>query len=274
MNGSSTVRYVEVRGRRLFVREAGTGPHVLLLHGIPTNSELWRDVVPRLAHRARAIAPDLLGYGRSDAPGGLPLGVEAQTEYVLELLDSLGVERVTVVGHDIGGAVAQILATRHPDRVERLALVNSVCYDNWPIPEMKALQAAAGVVEHLPARLTTKGVELGLRRGFVHQDRAESFLDAFLEPFSTAEGLDVFVEHARALHCRPTEEAAPRFPSIAVPTAIIWGRQDPFFEVKWAERLAADIPTAELTLVDEASHFAPADAPEPVAEALLRLLER
>lgn len=273
MTATPETRRIPTRGGELFVQLAGQGPPVLLLHGIPTRSELWRDVIPRLARRARVIAPDLLGYGRSDAPGEHPVGIEAQAGYVLQLLDALDVPRATVVGHDIGGGVAQLLAVRHSARVERLGLVNSVSYDSWPIPEMRAIQVAAPVVEHLPAGPTATGLELGLRRGFVDQDRGRRFLSEFLEPFSTPEGLDVFVQHARSLDPRPTEELAPDLPRLRIPVAVVWGRHDPFQPPEWAERLASDIPTAELTWV-EASHFSPADNPEAVAEALERLLDR
>ena len=271
---SATGQMVRVADRNLHVRMQGGGPVVLLLHGIPTNGLLWRDVAPHLAGRARVLAVDLLGYGRSDRPAGQPVDVVAHAEYMVELLDELGIERATVVGHDIGGGIAQNLAVRYPERVERLGLVNSVCYDSWPIPEMKALKATAPVVEHLPPGLTTDAIKLWLRRGFVHKDRADDFLDLFLEPFSTPEGLDVFVEHARSLDSRSTEEIAPALSKLDIPVGIAWGRQDPFLKPKWAERLLADIPTAELSWIEDSSHFAPADAPDAVAAALERLLDR
>ena len=270
----TTSRTAQVAGRTLHYHELGEGPAVLLVHGIPTRALLWRDVAPRLAARARVLAVDLLGYGRSDAPAGLPVDIASQAGYLVGLLDALGVERATVVGHDIGGGMAQILATRHRERVERLGLVNSVCYDSWPIPEMRAIQATAAVFGELPPDLATAGLKRGLSRGFVHGDRAEEFLDLFLEPFSTREGLEVFVEHARSLDARHTEEVAPLLPSLRIPVGIAWGVRDPFQKVHWAERLFADVPHAELTRIEDASHFAPADAPEPVAEALLRLLDR
>ncbi len=265
---------VQVAGRSLRVQMRGEGPPVLLIHGIPTNGELWRDVMPRLAERARVIAVDMLGYGRSERPRGLPVDIGSHAAYLAEMLDALQIERATVVGHDIGGGAAQILAVRYPERVERLGLVNCACYDNWPVSGIKAIQATAPVVEHLPPGLTTDGLKLWLRRGFVDQERADDFLDLFLEPFSTDEGLEVFVEHARALDSRQTEEIAPRLSTLRIPVAVVWGAQDPFLKVEWAERLARDIPTAELTRIEHASHFAPADAPEEVTTALLRLLER
>lgn len=240
----------------------------------PTNGLLWRDVAPRLATRARVLAVDLLGYGRSDAPGDLALDLPAHTARVVALLDALGIAQATVVGHDIGGGVAQLLAVRHAERVSRLGLINSVCYDVWPIPEMKAIKATAPVVERLPAGLTTEGVKLGLLRGFVHRERGEDFLDDFLAPFATAAGLGVFVDHVRALNSASTEEIAPLLPQIRVPSAVVWGAQDPFLKVENAERLATDLPTAQLTRIPDASHFSPADAPDAVADALLRLVAR
>lgn len=276
MPDAERIRKVQVSGRSLHLREWGdpAGEVVLLIHGIPTNGQLWRDVAPRLSARSRVLAPDLLGYGESDRPAGAPVDIVAHAVYLVELLDVLQVPSATVVGHDIGGGVAQNLAVRHPERVSRLGLVNSVCYDSWPIPEVKAIQATAPLVERMPAGLTAGGLKLWLRRGFVHGDRADLFLDLFLAPFSTPEGLDVFVDHARALDSKHTEEIAPMLRDLRVPVAVAWGVQDPFQKVKWAERLQADIPTAELIRIQEASHFAPADAPDAVADALERLLER
>ncbi|MBA2672011.1 MAG: alpha/beta hydrolase [Gemmatimonadetes bacterium] len=245
-----------------------------MIHGIPSHGGLWREVAVQLSTRARVIAPDLLGYGKSDASGGAPVDIVSQSGYLLQVLDELGVQRVTVVGHDIGGGVAQILAVQHTDRVARLGLVNSVCYDSWPIPEMKAAQKTAGVVEHLPPGLTSEGLKLFLGRGFVNQDRADRFLDDFLDRFSKGDGMKQFAEHARALDPTPTRELAPRLPELSMPVAVVWGRQDPFQKPKYAERLASDIPDAELTWIDDASHFAPADAPAQVAAALNRLLDR
>lgn len=273
-DSSPAARLLPVAGRTLHLREEGEGPPVLLVHGVPTSALLWSDVAPRLAARARVLAVDLLGYGVSDPPAGLPVDVPAHARYLLELLDALGVERATVVGHDVGGGVAQHLAVHHPERVERLGLVNCVCYDNWPVPEMKAIQATAPVFERLPAGPTAAALRAGLRRGFAHPDRADRFLDAFLEPFSTREGLELLVEHVRAQDSRYTEALAPLLPRLRMPAAVVWGARDPFLEPRWGERLAADVPGAELTLLPEASHFSPADAPREVAEALLRLLER
>jgi len=213
--GAERSQEIQVEQRSIHVREWGdpAADPVVMIHGIPTHGGLWRDVAARLSSRARVIAPDMLGYGRSDAPRGRPVDIESQAGYLLRVLDELGVRRATVVGHDIGGGVAQILAVRHGERVTRLGLVNSVCYDSWPIPEMKAARATAGVVEHLPPGLTSQGLKLFLRRGFVHGDRADRFLDDVLERFAEEDGMQVFAEHARALDPAPTQALAPRLPN-------------------------------------------------------------
>lgn len=265
---------IPIDGRRLHVREEGAGEPVLLVHGLPTNGLLWKEVAPALAERARVIVPDLLGFGASDRPAGLPVSLDAHAGYLLRVLDSLGVGRATVVGHDIGGGVAQILAVRHPERVAGLGLIDCVAYDNWPVWEMRAIRLTAPLFAHLPAGPTAAAIGLGLRRGFEDGDRARRYLPLFLDPFAAPGGMRLLVEHTLALHARQTEAVAPGLPGVRVPAAVVWGARDPFFAPRWGERLAADIPGARLTLVDAASHFSPADAPDAVAKALLDLLLR
>lgn len=121
-------RSVRVGSRRLNVWVAGTrGPLVVLIHGLPSNHLLWRDVVPALADHAHVIAVDLLGYGASDVPTSNSVNIVAKAGYVAELLDEFDVERATVVGHDVGGRVTQILAVQHRTLVGRLALPGSIC---------------------------------------------------------------------------------------------------------------------------------------------------
>ena len=273
--GVGTTQQVRAAGRAFHVWTAGdAGPAVVLIHGIPTNHAVWRDVVPHLAGRARVFAVDLLGYGHSDRPAGMPVDIAAQASYVDQLMGALGLERATVVGHDIGGGVAQILAVRHAGRVERLGIVDGVCYDGWPVPAVKALRAASPAIERLPARATVEFLQLLLRGGFVHQARAGAFTRAFVEPFATTQDPTTLVQHLRSLDPRHTMEVVPALRGLRVPVAVVWGRRDHQMKPKYGQRLANDIPTAELTWVSDASHFVPADTPDAVAAALHRLLDR
>jgi len=174
-------RTAELSGGRLAYVDEGDGPAVVLLHGFPTSSHLWRDLVPILAPRFRAIAPDLLGYGDSDHPGDPEtLTIRAQAGYVRELLDRIGVDEVAAVGHDIGGGVAQLLALE--GGVRTLVLLDSISFDSWPIEAVRMIQAARpedvdrSFVEELLA--LTFDLGMGDRGRLADQD-----LDEYVRPW-------------------------------------------------------------------------------------------
>lgn len=270
-----TRELVDIGGRRLNVWRAGDrGPVVLLVHGLPTNHLLWHDVVPQLGVRAQVLAVDMLGYGWSDAPGDRPVDLAAQAGYLLDLLDALGVHRFTVVGHDLGGGVAQILATAGGDRVEAVGVVDGVCFDGWPVPVVRAMQLARPVLRHWPPRLLRAGLERGLRGLFIHQDRAETFVPWFAAPWAAADGPARLDQHLRSLHPAYTLSAAPFLPRLSVPVEIVWGRHDSQMQLRYGQRLAEAVPTARLSVVEDAHHFVPADTPGPVLDAVRRLLAR
>src|SRR5215216_1966678 len=132
---SEQKRYVEVGEARVAYREEGDGEPLLLLHGCPFSSFIWRKVIPLLSPRYRCMAPDLLGLGDTETPEGADWSLRAQAAMVIGFLDALGIERAHVVGHDQGGAIAQLLASEHPERVDRLVISNAEAYDNWPSDE-------------------------------------------------------------------------------------------------------------------------------------------
>ncbi len=137
-------RSVELEGLsykklRVAWTDLGEGEPVILLHGIPTWSFLYNEVIPPLAETARIIAPDFLGHGYSDRRDFFDRSLLAQTGMIIRLMDHLGIERADFVGHDTGGGVALIMAINHPERVARLVLTNVVAYDSWPIDDMIAL---------------------------------------------------------------------------------------------------------------------------------------
>ena len=119
--------------------DLGRGEPVILLHGIPTWSFLYNEVIPLLAESNRVVAPDFLGHGYSDRRDFFDRSLRAQTDMILRLMDHLGIARASFVGHDTGGGVALIMAIEHPERVDRLVLTNVVAYDSWPIDDMIAL---------------------------------------------------------------------------------------------------------------------------------------
>src|ERR1700716_2709837 len=118
----------------------GQGPPILLLHGIPSSSYLWRDIIDPLSTTFDVLAPDLLGYGDSDKRLDADLAIAAQERDIVAFLETLGVHQVAVAGHDIGGGVAQLMAVDEPERVARLILIDSIVDNNWPVAQIARLK--------------------------------------------------------------------------------------------------------------------------------------
>ncbi len=269
--------FVEAGGARLYTYAAGTrggGEPVVLLHGFPTSSHLWAKVAGCLPAGHRVVLVDLLGYGRSDRPRGLPLTLRAHAERVVELLDALGINYACVVGHDVGAGVAQQLAVRWPQRVARLGLVSAVAYDEWPARELRLARAMLPLTRHLPPTFLLSLLRKELLRGYAEPDAGARSVARYVRPFATAEGRDALVEHLLALDAGETQALAPRLKELVMPAAVVAGAHDPFVPPAVAERLAADIPQATLELVPDGRHFLPEEQPRAVADAITRLLAR
>jgi pimeloyl-ACP methyl ester carboxylesterase len=251
-----------------------SGPTVLLIHGIPTNHTLWSDVVPLLAGHARVVAVDLLGYGDSDAPDGSGVDLASQAASLLTLLDVLDRPHAIVVGHDLGGGIAQIMATAGTERVTGMAVVDGVCYDAWPVPLVRLMKLAWPAIRVAPPAVVARLLRTALRTLFAHQDRAGVFIDRFVEPWSRPGGPARLAQHLRSLDSVYTQTVAPFLPRLPMPVEVVWGQQDHQMKPRYGRRLARDIPGARLTLVPDASHFVPADRPDVVADAVRSLIDR
>ena len=268
--------FIDVGGARLYYWATGTragGEPIVLLHGFPTSSHLWVRTAGLLATGHRVLVVDLLGYGRSDRPRGLALGVRAHAERVIELLDVLGINYACVVGHELGGGVAQAMAVRWPQRVARLALVCPVAYDEWPARELRLARGMLPLTRHLPPTFLLGMLRKELQRGYTDRGGDRS-IHRYLRPFATAEGRDALVEHLMALDAAETTQLAPRLRDLVMPTTIVAGAHDPFVAAAACERLAGDVPGAVLEVVPDGRHFLPEEAPRAVAEAVGRLLSR
>ncbi len=252
--------------------DVGEGEPVLLLHGIPTWSFLYADVIPLLEPHCRVIAPDFLGHGWSDRRDRFDRSLIAQTDAVLALLDALGIERATVVGHDTGGGVALILAIDHPERVARLVLSNVVAYDSWPIGDMIALSDPSWRAKSVSQ--VVDFVAEGLSEGIHNVDRlTPAFREGIVAPYADEEGKISLIRNASALNTNHTMALVDRHREITAPTLLLWGQHDPWQTIGDGERLAEEIPDAQLVRV-EASHWIPQDAPVEFAEQLVDFLRQ
>ena len=259
------------RPLRVAWTELGEGKPVILLHGIPTWSFLYNEVIPLLAGKVRIIAPDFLGHGYSDRRDIFDRSLVAQTAMVLRLMDHLDIQQATMVGHDTGGGVALIMAIHHPKRVERLVLTNVVAYDSWPIDDMIALgnpnwrsKSPKEVVDFVAS---------GLPDGIYNKERlTPEFTAGIVAPYSDEEGKISLIRNASALNTNHTTMLVDKHRSIEAPTLCLWGVHDPWQTIADGIRLSEEIPDARLVRVENASHWIPHDTPQIFAEEVSRFI--
>ncbi|MEV3934418.1 alpha/beta hydrolase [Glycomyces sp. NPDC049804] len=242
------------------------GPPVLLLHGTYW-SRVWLPVLDGLAAAGlRPIAVDLPGLGHSDGELDLETGtVPALADWVGRFATALGITGpVAVAGHDIGGAVAQRLLVHGPVAVSRLALVNSVTYDSWPVGSVARYRD--------PEAVFTAEELLGARRQAVTTALAgaatEALVGEYLEPWTREEVRRNWVRYVGAADCRFTMELLPALLRSETPKLLVWGEDDQFQGVAYAERFVSEVPRTTLVRVPGAGHIPMENAPGRVAEAL------
>jgi pimeloyl-ACP methyl ester carboxylesterase len=269
-------RVIALDGDRVAYRTAGTGPMLLLVHGMAGSSVTWRHVMPALARRYTVLAPDLLGHGRSDKPRG-EYSLSAHVNTLRGLLDALGRQRATVVGQSLGGGVAMQLAYEFPERCERLVLVNSGGLGREVNLILRGLTLpGADYVFPLVCspRLRDAGnlVATWLGRAGVRSTPASqeiwrsyaSLVDAATRRAFFRGLRDVIDSGGQAVSALSRLYRAAK-----LPTLIVWGAQDPFIPVGHAVAAHEAIPGSRLEIFDGVGHYPHCEAPERFVEVLV-----
>ena len=251
--------------------DLGQGPPLVLLHGIPTWSYLYVNVIDRLSKHYRVIAPDFLGHGYSDHRDLFDRSLEVQARLVLRLLDHLGIERAHLVGHDTGGGVALILAIRHPEVIDRLVLSNIVAYASWPIDDMLALGNP-----NWAAKSSTELADFlleGYREGLSNPERlTPTFADGIRAPYLSDTGKVSLIRNAASLNTNHTTQLVPHHGKITAPALVLWGVDDPWQTIADGRRLAGEIPGARLVELTGTSHWLQQDNPGAFTGWVLKFL--
>lgn len=264
--------FAQIDGVTTAYRRTGSGDPLLLLHGVGSYSYIWRRIVPLLADRFDVIAPDLAGCGYSDAQPDQALDLRAQYERIERLMQHLGTERAHVVGHDFGGAIAQLIAIDGAERVRTLMLINSIGYDYWPVRAIKT--ARFPIVRQLTLALLDRTVfATMLRRAVHHTERiTDDVVNQYKAPYRSVARRRTLMRFLRALDHRYLVSRAADLRLLTVPTCVVRSKQDAYLNRAISLRLAQDIPTATLVEVDMAGHFIQEDQPEQIAQLLLNLV--
>lgn len=248
----------------------GEGPPVVMVHGTPTRSYLWREVVPALRGGRRVYLYDLPGYGESEKAEGQEVSIAAQARVLGELIEAWGLEEPAIAGHDIGGGIVLRAHLLEGVAFERIAVLDPVVLSPWltePRSSTWHVQEHAEAYERMPDHLFEAFFAAYL--GETNSDLGEEAFEAYLAPWRGEEGRQAFVRQALQFEEHHTGEIEPRLGSIEAPVLVAWGEEDGWLDPSQAPRLREKIPGSKLNLIPRAGHFVQEDAPDEVAEELV-----
>jgi pimeloyl-ACP methyl ester carboxylesterase len=255
--------------------EAGTGPPIVFVHGLLVNANLWRRVVAELSASFRCIALDLpLGSHLQPMPAGADLTPPALADLIADAIEALGLDDVTLVGNDTGGALCQLVVTRRPQRIGRVVLTSCDYRDNFPPAAFRPLILAARAPGALRAILTTLRPRpprrLPLAFGWlakrpIEPEAEDTYVLAALADAGVMADLRRVLVGIDARHTNAAADALGRFER---PALIAWSREDRFFPPRHAEEMAATLPDARLEWIDDSYTFSPEDQPARLAKLI------
>ncbi|MDX6651042.1 MAG: hypothetical protein QOJ97_2993 [Solirubrobacteraceae bacterium] len=277
----AAVREAAIPQGTIRYRELGSGPPVVLVHGLLNNGLLWRDVAPELSGDFRVIVPNWpLGSHSPPLRDDADLSPPGLARIVAGFLEALDLEDVTLVGNDTGGAISQLVAVHHPERLARLVLTPCDAYDNFLPPMFRPLQLAArvpGAVFVIAQSLRPRPARrLPFAFGWLSKrPLARDVSDAFLAPVLHDRRIRREVAKVlKGISPRHTQEAARRFAEFGKPVLIAWAPEDRFFPMEHAERLSQAFPDARLERIEDSWTYVPTDQPGRTAQLIADFARR
>lgn len=271
-----TSHHTTVDGLDLHWTEAGSGPPVLLLHGWPTHSGLYRHALPKIAPHRRAIALDLPGFGQSSKSLKVSYSFRFYERILDGFLEHLEIETTGLVVHDLGGPIGLYWALHNQERLTDLTLLNTLVY-----PEMSPMVMAFVASARMPilSRLLTTRFAIGeaLRFGMVNKHLMEREDQAlYQDPFEDLDAREALRRTAYGLHPEGFQTLGSRIHELDCPVRLIYGEKDRILPRvrRTMERVADELPQAELTSIPDCGHFLQEDQPDEVASLLADFLAR
>jgi pimeloyl-ACP methyl ester carboxylesterase len=267
--------FVEVGAHRLYYYAAGTrgeGDPIILLHGFPTSSHLWSNLISLLPAGHRLVIPDLLGYGRSDLAEPADLSLDGHAQRVIDLMDTLGIARGCLVGHHLGAAVAATVAATCPGRITHLAMLHPLGADVTFTGVFAVMRAFMPLVRITPAALLRAPIRANLIRWFSDPIRGRPSVEQYVTSWQRPARWRQLLRHLAALKPEDMVECTRRLAQLDLPVAIVASDEDPAVPRVALEHVRQALPKATLDIVRDARHFSPEESPERIADVVARLL--
>ncbi len=278
--GTTAVETVELDAGTIRYRDSGSGSTIVFAHGLLVDGALWRKVTPRLEGEFRCVVPDLpLGSHREAMKADADLTPPGVAKILADFIAALELDDVTLVGNDTGGAISQLVAANHPERLGRLVLTPCDAYENFLPPFFRPMQYAAkvpGLLTALVQPVRFRAVQrspLGFGMLISPDNVDPDVLDSWVRPYLTNAGVrrDA-IKFLRSISNRYTIEAAEKLRSFDRPVLIAWAPEDRFFKLRFAERLEDEIPNARLVRIENSRTFVSEDQPERLAEEIAQFV--
>lgn len=266
--------YIEVRGKKIFYKHSGSGPVMVLLHGIPTHSALWDDMIIVLRKSYSVYAFDLLGFGESERLDSFEINIKSQARFFFDVFEKLSLKDIIIVGHDIGGGIAQIMAVSNPGIFKAMVLIDSACYDSWPIKLLSAESRLEMLFNHLPHDVLYDLFTGYIRDGLYNKEKAEKIAGKYWKYVGEGQNIKSFLEAVQSFDNKYTLEISRMLSTIRMPVLIIWGKYDAYIRMSFGYRLSEDIRNSDIEIIDNAGHFLPEDQPEKAADIISNFLRK
>ncbi|MFA5326784.1 MAG: alpha/beta hydrolase [Prolixibacteraceae bacterium] len=262
-----------VSGHSINYYREGTGETIILVHGITTYSFIWIELFYSLKNQFDVIAVDLLGCGESDKSIDVDYSIKYQTNLIFEFIVQLKLEKIHIVGHDVGGGLAQIFTVRHPESVITSTFVNPVGYDFWPVQPIVAMRTP--IVRQLAMATLDFGMfKLIVQRGVFYKERVTTeLMNYFFKPMRTKLGRKAFLHFASCLDNRNLLEISDELKQIKTPVLIVRGEADVYLRPDISLKLNHEIPGSQLVIISDAGHFIQFDVPDQLYTTLLEFIK-
>jgi pimeloyl-ACP methyl ester carboxylesterase len=258
---------------RIRYREAGTGKPVVFVHGYLVDGRLWDGVVDDLSDRYRCIAPDWpIGAQQIAMKPDADLSPPGIAATIASFLEALDLEDVTIVGNDSGGAMSQVLVTRHPARIGRLVLTNCDTHENFPPGMFKAMVPLAklpGGMAALSLPFRSGAIARAAFKPFARTRIPDELISSWMQPGMHDSGVRRDLKKVTAgMNKRHTLEAAQKLRGSQLPILLTWARGDKYFPISYAERLASEAGNARIVEIPDSKTFVPIDQPRRLSEEI------
>jgi pimeloyl-ACP methyl ester carboxylesterase len=264
---------IDLPAGRIRYREAGSGKPVVFVHGYLVDGRLWDGVVDRLSSRFRCLAPDWpLGSQQIAMNPDADLTPPGIAATIALFLDALDLDDVTIVGNDSGGAMSQVLVTRHPERIGRLVLTNCDTHENFPPGAFKAMPPLAklpGGMTVLSGPFRIPAVARLAFRPFAKTKIPDELIASWMEPATSDSGVMRDLKKVTVdMNKRYTLEAAEKLRGSELPILLTWAPGDKYFPISYAERLASETGNAKIVQIPDSKTFVALDQPQRLADEI------